>query len=124
MTSPARAPVPFVSGAAAASAAGSSARLAELLNMAAGWPQLFELRAAAGSRESSCHNRCRHAITSLAVCARAEMAAALLAQRARRPGQGAPVGDEVSLAVLVLCGAARHGPARRRPAAPRTGLAP
>jgi hypothetical protein len=34
------------------------------------------------------------------------MAEALLAQQARRPG--APVADEVSLAVLVLCGAARH----------------
>jgi hypothetical protein len=34
------------------------------------------------------------------------MAAALLAQRARRPG--IPVADEVSLAVLVLCGVARH----------------
>ena len=76
--------------------------------MAARWPQLDELRAAAGSRLGgvSCHNRRRHAVSSLVVCARAEMVAALLAQRNRRPGIA--LADEISLATVVLCGQARH----------------
>ena len=78
------------------------------MELAARWPQLDELRAAAGSRAGgvSCHNRRRHALSSLVVCARAEMVAALLAQRGRRPGL--LLADEVSLATTVLWGQARH----------------
>ena len=101
-TPPTPAAVPLAPGSAR-----PPARLADLLALAARWPQLDELRAAAGARHgTSCHNRRRHAISSLVVCARAEMVAALLAQRARRPGS--PMADEVSLAVVVLCGQARH----------------
>ena len=59
--------------------------------------------AAAGSRRGdvSCHNRRRHAVSSLVVCARAEMVAAFLAQRSRLPEIA--LMDEVSLAVVVLC---------------------
>ncbi len=68
---------------------GASAALpVELLELAVRWQQLDELRAAAGSRAGgvSCHNRRRHALSSLVVCTQAEMVAALLAQRSRRPG--------------------------------------
>ena len=49
----------------------------------------------------SCQNRRRHAVSSLVVCARAEMVAAFLAQRSRRPGIA--LLEEVSLATVVLC---------------------
>ena len=94
------------SPAAAARAAPSPGCLVALLELATRWPQLQELRAAAGSNLTSCHNRLRHAATSLVACARAEMSAALLAQRARGPSTS--LSDEVGLAVVVLCGEARH----------------
>ena len=50
--------------------------------------------------------RLRHAASSLAACSRAEMSAAFLAERAR--GSSSDVSKEVGLAVVVLCGAARH----------------
>jgi hypothetical protein len=71
-----------------------------------GWPQLQELRLAAKSNVTSCHNRRRHAASSLAACSRAEMTAALLAQRQRGPHL--PLRAELDAAVVVLCGAARH----------------
>ena len=70
------------------------------------WPQLQELRQAAKSNATSCHNRRRHAASSLAACSRAEMTAALLAQRQR--GSHLPLRAELDAAVVVLCGAARH----------------
>jgi hypothetical protein len=71
-----------------------------------GWPQLQELRLAAVANVTSCHNRRRHAASSLAACSRAEMTAALLAQRKRGPHL--PLRAELDAAVVVLCGAARH----------------
>ena len=68
------------------------------------WPQLHELHRSAGSTDQ-CYRR-RHAISSLASCSKAELTAALLAQRARGPGVA--LSDEVGLAVVVLCGSARH----------------
>ena len=72
----------------------------------ASWPQLQELRSAAESNPTSCHDRRRHAASSLAACSRAEMTAALLAQRQR--GAHLPLRAELDAAVIVLCGAARH----------------
>ena len=63
----------------------SPARLAELKDLVDTWPQLQELRAAADTNPTSCHDRRRHAASSLAACARAKMTAALLAQRGRGP---------------------------------------
>ncbi len=76
----------------------------------AGWPQLQELHAAADSKTISCHDRRRHAATSLAACARAEMTAALIAQRARGPG--VDLLTEVDAAVVVLGGQLRHASLR------------
>ena len=42
------------------------AGLAAMKNLLIGWPQLQELRSAADSNPSSCHDRRRHAATSLA----------------------------------------------------------
>jgi hypothetical protein len=72
----------------------------------AGWPQLQELRAAADSNPTSCHDRRRHAATSLAACSRAEMTAALIAQRGRGPGVN--IRSEVDAATVVLGGQVRH----------------
>jgi hypothetical protein len=72
----------------------------------AGWPQLQELRRAADSNLTSCHDRRRHAATSLAACARAEMTAALIAQRGWGPG--VQIRAEVDAAVVVLGGQLRH----------------
>ena len=66
------------------------AGLAAMKNLLIGWPQLQELRSAADSNPSSCHDRRRHAATSLAACSRAEMTAALIAQRGRGPGGHPP----------------------------------
>jgi hypothetical protein len=71
-----------------------------------GWPQLQELRLAALANATSCHNRRRRAASSPAACSRAEMTAALLAQRNR--GQHLPLRAELDAAVIVLYGAARH----------------
>jgi hypothetical protein len=70
------------------------------------WPQLQELRSAAISKLISCHDRRRHAATSLAACSRAEMTAALLAQRTR--ALELPLRAELDAAIVVLCGTARH----------------
>ena len=75
-------------------------------DLLAGWPQLQELRSAADSNPTSCHDRRRHAATSLAACARAEMTAALIAQRGRGPGVN--LRTEVDAAVVVLGGQLRH----------------
>ena len=84
--------------------AGRSGHLSFLLDLELRWPQLHELHRSAGSSEQ-CYRR-RHAISSLASCSKAELTAALLAQRARGPGVS--LSDEVGLAVVVLCGTARH----------------
>ncbi len=68
--------------------------------MAARWPQLDELPSSARSLQTSYHDQRKHAVSSLVVCARAEMAEALLAQPNR--GQGIALADEVSLAVAAL----------------------
>ncbi len=81
-------------------------RLAALRALVDGWQQLQELRLAAVANATSCHNRRRHAASSLAACSRAEMTAALLAQRKRGPHL--PLRSELDAAVVVLCGAARH----------------
>ncbi len=70
------------------------------------WPQLLDLRLAAVSNTTNCHDRRRHAASSLAACSRTEMTAALLAQRSRT--QPLPLRAELDAAVVVLCGAARH----------------
>ena len=88
----------------------SSARLVELSELVAVWPQLQELKAAAGSKPSGCHNRRLHAATSLAACARAEMTAGLVAQRTRGPGT--ELRAELDAAVVVLCGKLRHAALR------------
>ena len=72
----------------------------------ASWPQLQELRSAADSNPASCHDRRRHAATSLAACSRAEMTAALIAQRGRGPGVN--IRSEVDAATVVLGGQVRH----------------
>ena len=82
------------------------AQLAERSELLVSWPQLQELRAAADSKPSGCHNRRLHAATSLAACARAEMTAALIAQRTRGPGT--QLRAELDAAVVVLCGQLRH----------------
>jgi hypothetical protein len=79
--------------------------LAELLAMEARWPQLAALHASSQSSSPSYFRR--HAMSSLAACSRAEMTAALLAQRARGPS--VPLSDEVLLAVTLLHGTSRHG---------------
>jgi hypothetical protein len=58
-------------------AAGRAGSVAELLSLAALWPQLDELRAAARSRSGgvSCHNRRRHAVSSLVVFHRGSVSA-------------------------------------------------
>ncbi len=61
------------------------ARLAALLKLANSWSQLEELRVAAGSTSTGCHDCRKHAMSSLAVYVRAEMYVALLAQRAPGP---------------------------------------
>ncbi len=91
---------------APARTASSSVRLAELVGLMADWPQLLELRRAAGTNPTSCHDRRRHAATSLAACARAEMTAAVIAQRRRGPEL--PVRADVDAAVVVLGGQIRH----------------
>jgi hypothetical protein len=48
----------------------ASARVAAFA-LLAGWPQLQELHNAAASNFTSCHDRRRHAASSLAACARA-----------------------------------------------------
>ena len=68
------------------------------------WPQLREVQLAVDCPEHA--YRLRHAASSLAACSRAEMSAAFLAERAR--GSSSDVAKEVGLAVVVLCGAARH----------------
>ncbi len=83
-----------------------AAGLAALNELLASWPQLRELRAAADSKATSCHDLHRHVATSLAACARAEMTAALIAQRARGPG--VDLRTEVDAAVVVLGGQLRH----------------
>jgi hypothetical protein len=75
-----------------------------------GWQQLQELRSAADSNATSCHDRRRHAATSLAACARAEMTATLIAQRGRGPGVN--LQTEVDTAVVVLGGQLRHASLR------------
>ncbi len=75
-----------------------------------GWPQLQELRSAADTNPSSCHDRRRHAATSLAACSRAEMTAALIAQRGRGPGVN--LQTEVDAAVVVLGNQVRHASLR------------
>ena len=82
------------------------AGLAAMKNLLIGWPQLQELRSAADSNPSSCHDRRRHAATSLAACSRAEMTAALIAQRGRGPG--VTLRTEVDAALVVLGGQVRH----------------
>ena len=82
----------------------ASARLADLRDLVLRWPQLRELELASTSPLHS--YRLRHAATSLVACGRAEMTAALLAERARGPLVS--LSDDVGLAVVVLCGAARH----------------
>ena len=77
--------------------------LAPLLALVAAWPQLDELLLACRSSEPS--YRRRHAISALLSCSRAEMVAALLAQRARKPDT--PEREDTSLAILVLNGAVR-----------------
>jgi hypothetical protein len=69
---------------------------------------LAELRAAADSNPTSCHDRRRHAATALAACARAEMTAAVLAQRGRDAGSALQLRAELDAAVVVLGGAVRH----------------
>ncbi len=76
----------------------------------ADWPQLQELQAEAASISTSCHDRRRHAASSLAACTRAEMTAALIAQRTRRPG--VDLRTEVDAAVVVLGGQLRHASLR------------
>jgi hypothetical protein len=76
----------------------------------ASWPQLQELRSAAESNPTSCHDRRRHAATSLAACSRAEMTAALIAQRGRGPGVN--IRTEVDAATVVLGGQIRHASLR------------
>ena len=80
--------------------------MAELCDLTDGWAQLGEMREAAASKPTSCHDRRRHAATSLAAGARTEMTAALLAQRSRAPGR--PLSFELNAAALVLYGQARH----------------
>ena len=91
---------------AASSVAPALARLAELKELVAGWPQLDELRASAVSNATSTHDRRRHAATSLVACARAEMTAALLAQRGRGPG--VLLRAEIDATGVVLHGEVRH----------------
>ncbi len=81
-------------------------RLAALRDLVDSWPQLQELRLAAVANATSCHDRRRHAASSLAACSRAEMTAALLAQRSR--AQPLPLRAELDAALVVLSGAARH----------------
>jgi uncharacterized protein YyaL (SSP411 family) len=66
-----------------AGAAGEG-RLAALRVLVDGWPQLQELRLAAVANATSCHDRRRHAASSLAACSRAEMTAALELDEAGR----------------------------------------
>ena len=87
-----------------AAASQASPRLAALLDLTARWPELREVHAATRSSDRS--YRLRHAASALAACARAEMTAALLAQRSRN--NLTPAAEDVGLAVVVLCGAARH----------------
>jgi hypothetical protein len=82
----------------------SSFPSALLSQLEAIWPQLRELHLSSGGKVQA--YRLQHAATSLAACARAEMTAALLAQRLRHSLM--PLKDEMGLAVTVLCGAARH----------------
>jgi hypothetical protein len=72
--------------------------------MEARWPQLAALHTSSQSSSPSYFRR--HAMSSLAACSRAEMTAALLAQRARGPL--VPLSEEVLLAITVLHGASRH----------------
>ena len=66
--------------------------------------KLLRVRLACDPRAAS--YRLRHAATSLAACARAEMTAALLADRSR--SSASCLSDQLGLAVVTLCGAARH----------------
>ena len=88
----------------------SAAWLSDLRELVASWPQLDEVRAAAASNPTSCHDRRRHAATSLAACSRAEMTAALLVQRGRGPG--VQLRAEIDAAIVVLHGEARHAALR------------
>ena len=80
--------------------------MAPLLALVYVWPQLDELRLACRSSEPS--YRCRHAISALLSCSRAETVAALLAQRAREPSSQDREDTSLSLAILVLNWAIRH----------------
>jgi hypothetical protein len=73
---------------------------------------VLELCRAADSNPTSCHDRRRHAATSLAACARAEMTAALIAQRGSGPA--VQPSAEVNAAVDVLGGQLRHAALRLR----------
>ena len=75
-----------------------------LLALVTDWAQLDELRLAC--RASEPNYRRHHALSALLACSRAEMVAALLAQRARTPSP--PASDDCNLAALVLSGALRH----------------
>ena len=66
----------------------------------AGWQQLQELRSAADSNPTGCYDRRRHAATLLAACARAEMTAALIAQRGRGPRVSLQTEVDADLIVL------------------------
>ncbi len=90
----------------AASGAPVDGRLVELSELVETWLQLHDLRMSSISNPTSCHDRRRHAATSLAACSRAEMTAALLAQRSRL--QGLLLRAELDAAVVMLCGAACH----------------
>ena len=72
--------------------------------MVSDWAQLDELRLAC--RASEPNYRRHHALSALLACSRAEMVAALLAQRSRTTTT--PAGEDCSLAALVLSGALRH----------------
>jgi hypothetical protein len=76
------------------------ARLAELKELMACWQPLQEFRRTADPNQTSCHDLRRHAATSLAACSRAEMTAALIAQRGSGPG--VQIRAEVDAAVVVL----------------------
>ena len=75
-----------------------------LLALVTDWAQLDELRLAC--RTSEPNYRRHHALSALLACSRAEMVAALLAQRARTPTISAS--EDCSLAALLLSGALRH----------------
>ena len=72
--------------------------------MVSDWAQLDELRLAC--RTSEPNYRRHHALSALLACSRAEMVAALLAQRAQTPTT--PAREDCSLAALVLSRALRH----------------